>query len=367
MSNAVNCGQLRSIARPVSFTVASPRCPVTNLDTDLSALRVARRTQRAAGIVEFELVAPDGTLLPRHTAGAHLPVEAPNGMRRNYSIVNPPPAPGADGATNGPDHYLIAVKREPNGVGRGGSASMVDELAEGSTLMVGAPVDGFPLMHDARALLLIAGGIGITPILCMARTLLQRHEFGDGTAPSFQLHYLARDAATAAYADEVAAMKQAGQDAHTHFDGGDPAAGFDLWPLLETPRAGTHVYCCGPKGLMDAVRDMTGHWNPSAIHFESFGVGDATQFEPNQAFQVRLARAGDIIPVAADESILDALRNHGHRVQSSCESGTCGTCRTVYLEGDVEHRDMVLVDEEKGEQLMVCVSRARGGELVLDL
>ena len=141
MSNAVKCGQLRSTARPVSFTVVFPRCPVTTLDTDLSALRVARRTQRAAGIVEFELVAPDGTLLPRHTAGAHLPVEAPNGMRRNYSIVNPPPAPGADGATNGPDHYLIAVKREPNGVGRGGSASMVDELAEGSTLMVGAPVD----------------------------------------------------------------------------------------------------------------------------------------------------------------------------------------------------------------------------------
>ncbi len=333
---------------------------------DFRPLRVARRTRRANGIVEFELVAPHGATLPRHTAGAHLPVEAPNGMRRNYSIVNPPP-PDPDGSGRGPDHYLIAVKREPDGVGRGGSASMVDELREGSTLLAGDPVDGFPLVNEARALILIAGGIGITPILCMARALLQWQASGERAAIPFQLHYLARDAATAAYVDDVAAMKQAGQDAHTHFDGGDPAAGFDLWPLLETPRAGTHVYCCGPKGLMDAVRDMTGHWNPGAIHFESFGVGDATQFEPNQAFQVRLARAGDIIPVAVDESILDALRNHGHRVQSSCESGTCGTCRTVYLEGDVEHRDMVLADEEKGEQLMVCVSRARGGELVLDL
>ncbi len=284
-------------------------------------------------------------------------------MRRNYSIVNPPASAGAAG----PDHYVIAVKREPDGLGRGGSASMVDELVEGSTLMVGVPVDGFPLVADARALILIAGGIGITPILCMARALLQWQESEERAAIPFQFHYLARDAATAAYADEVAAMKKAGQDAHTHFDGGDPAAGFDIWPLLETPLAGTHVYCCGPKGLMDAVRDMTGHWSPATIHFESFGVGDATQFQPNQAFQVRLARAGDVIPVAVDESILDALRNHGYRLQSSCESGTCGTCRTVYLEGDVEHRDMVLADEEKGEQLMVCVSRARGGELVLDL
>jgi phthalate 4,5-dioxygenase reductase subunit len=343
---------------------------VTIPDADLVPLRVARRTALAAGIVEFELTAPDGVLLPRHTAGAHLPVEAPNGMRRNYSIVNPPPAPDADGSTSGPEHYLIAVKREPDGVGRGGSASMVDELVEGSTLMVGAPVDGFPLVDDARELILIAGGIGITPILCMARTLLQWQQSGERADVPFQLHYLARDAASAAYADEVAAIGSAGHTgvaAQVHFDNGDPAQGFDLWPVLETPRAGTHVYCCGPTGLMDAVRDMTGHWNPSAIHFESFGVGDATQFEPNQAFQVRLARAGDIIQVAGDESILDALRNHGHRVQSSCESGTCGTCRTVYLEGDVEHRDMVLADEEKAEQLMVCVSRARGGELVLDL
>lgn len=326
-------------------------------------LLVARCTARAAGIVEFELVAPDDAPLPRHGAGAHLPVQAPNGMRRNYSIVNPPPTP----ARSGPAHYLIAVKREPDGVGRGGSASMVDQLSEGSTLMVGAPVDGFPLVDDARALILIAGGIGITPILCMARTLLQWQDAGARAAVPFQLHYLARDAATAAYADEVAAMGAMESQAQVHFDGGDPAQGFDLWPVLEAPRSGTHVYCCGPKGLMDAVRDMTGHWNPSTIHFESFGVGDVTQFEPNQAFQVRLARSGDFISVATDESILDALRKHGHHVQSSCESGTCGTCRTVYLEGDVEHRDMVLADQEKAEQLMVCVSRARGGELVLDL
>ena len=358
---------MASLFESSAFCQSQTRCdPVTTPDSDLLALLVARRIERAAGIVEFRLVAPDGAQLPRHTAGAHLPVEAPNGMRRNYSIVNPPPA----AILGAPEAYEIAVKREPDGVGRGGSASMVDELVEGGTLAAGAPVDGFPLVDDARALILIAGGIGITPILCMARTLWQWQASGERAAIPLQLHYLARDAATAAYADEVATIgsgSHAGVAAQVHCDNGDPTQGFDLWPVLETPRAGTHVYCCGPKGLMDAVRDMTGHWSPSAIHFESFGVGDAIQFEPNQAFQVRLARAGDIIPVATDESILDALRNHGHQLQSSCESGTCGTCRTVYLEGDVEHRDMVLADEEKAGQLMVCVSRARGGELVLDL
>ena len=333
---------------------------MTNLEPDLVPLRVARRTQRAAGIVEFELVAPQGGLLARHTAGAHLTVEAPNGMHRHYSIVNPE----VDAEAGGVAHYQIAVKREPDGVGRGGSASMVDALPEGGSVLVGAPVNQFALVENARALILIAGGIGITPVLCMARTLLQREQSGAREPIPFKLYYLARDAATAAYADEVAAM---GGCARVHFDQGDPGQAFDLWPLFEIPRAGTHVYCCGPRGLMDAVRDMTGHWNPAAIHFESFGAGNAAASEPNRKFTVRLARSGAVVPVGSDESILDALRNHGHRVASSCESGTCGTCRTVYLEGDVEHRDLVLADEEKSEQLMVCVSRARGGELVLDL
>ncbi len=333
---------------------------MTNPDSDLVPLHVARRIGRATCIVEFELVASQGVRLKPHTAGAHLSVKTPNGMRRNYSIVNPEADPGAGEAA----HYLIAVKREPDGVGRGGSASMVDDLPEGGTILVGAPLNQFPISGDARALILIAGGIGITPLLCMARTLLRREQNGVPDPIPFKLYYLARDAASAAYADEVAAW---GGRAQVHFDQGDPAQAFDLWPLLETPRAGTHVYCCGPGGLMDAVRDMTGHWNPAAIHFESFGASNTAAFEPNRGFNVRLARSDALIPVGSDESILDALRNHGHRVASSCESGTCGTCRTVYFEGDVEHRDQVLADEERSEQLMVCVSRARGGELVLDL
>jgi phthalate 4,5-dioxygenase reductase subunit len=152
-----------------------------------------------------------------------------------------------------------------------------------------------------------------------------------------------------------------------HHDEGDPANAYDLWPVLERPVAGTHVYCCGPRGLMDAVRDMTGHWSDSAIHFESFGVGDASMFEPNQPFTIKLAKSGDVIDVGVKQTALEALRAHGCSVASSCEAGSCGSCRTHYMSGDVEHRDLVLGEDDKDTQIMVCVSRARGGELVLDL
>jgi phthalate 4,5-dioxygenase reductase subunit len=118
---------------------------------------------------------------------------------------------------------------------------------------------------------------------------------------------------------------------------------------------------------MDAVRDMTGHWPDTSVHFESFSAGDAAMFEPNQPFTIRLARSGETIEVDADQTALQALSAHGHRVMSSCEAGSCGTCRTTYLSGDVEHRDIVLADDEKADQIMLCVSRARGGVLELDL
>ena len=199
----------------------------------------------------------------------------------------------------------------------------------------------------------------------MVRTLRGYEETLEQDPVAFKLYYLTRDAASTAYRDEVAALGQA--RAVLHHDGGDAANAFDLWPVLEKPATGTHIYCCGPRPLMDAVRDMSGHWPASSVHFESFGVGDASLYEPNQAFTVVLARSGLTIPVAEGETILEALRNHGQRVQSSCEAGSCGTCRTVYTAGNVEHRDMVLMDDEKADQIMVCVSRARGGVLELDL
>lgn len=316
------------------------------------SLVVAARAQVASGIVEFELRPAGGGALPAFEPGSHLTVETPSGARRKYSIVNPPGDRG---------RYCIAVKREAGG--RGGSRSMHDDLPSGATLMAAAPENAFALAAGARRHVFIAGGIGVTPILSMVRSLVAADAAGEATPP-FKLYYLTRDAAVTAYREEIAAL---GERAVIHHDGGNPAEGLDLWPVLEKPVAGTHVYCCGPRPLMDAVRDMAGHWSSAAIHFESFGVGDLSLFEPDQAFEVLLSSSQVRIAVAPGQTILEALGTHGAQVRRSCEAGSCGSCRTTYLAGDVEHRDLVLAEDEKATQLMLCVSRARGGELVLDL
>ena len=324
-----------------------------------SGLQVVRRTQVARGITEFELRDAQGAPLAVFTPGAHLRVQTPCGAERKYSLTNSP----ADSAAQ--RRYVIAVKRDAGG--RGGSRSMADQLAEGSALKVSAPDNAFALAGHAKRFIFIAGGIGITPLLCMVRTLqgcAETLERDSVPFVPFKLYYLTRDAASTAYGADVA---QLGSNAVLHHDGADPANAYDLWPVLEKPQPGTHVYCCGPRPLMDAVRDMSGHWPASAIHFESFGVGDAAMFEPNQPFSIKLAASGGLIRVDTQHSALEALRAHGCRITSSCEAGSCGACRTAYLSGDVEHRDLVLGEDEKAHQIMLCVSRARGGELVLNL
>jgi len=267
-------------------------------------------------------------------------------VTRRYSLCN---APEED------DHYAIAVKREA--AGRGGSISMVDGVAAGDILHVSLPRNEFALNASAPRYIFIAGGIGITPIRSMVR-----HVLAEGERP-WKLYYLCRDADGTAFGDELDVPELRGR-AVVHHDGGDPARSFDLWPVLEKPN-GAHVYCCGPQGLMDAVRDMTGHWPASAIHFEDFSVRQVARPATDAPFVVRVGHDGAPIPVGADESILSALRAHGYRVASSCESGTCGSCRTRLLAGDADHRDLVLAEDERATNIMVCVSRAKSPELVL--
>jgi phthalate 4,5-dioxygenase reductase subunit len=247
------------------------------------------------------------------------------------------------------------VKREADG--GGGSRSLVDDTKPGDTLEVSAPRNDFALAA-APSYVLIAGGIGITPILSMAR-----HLVSTGGAP-FRLYYLGRSPEVMAFRDVLSGSEFRGRVV-MHCDGGDPDRTFDLWPVLERPK-GAHVYCCGPRGLMQAVRDMTGHWSSAAVHFEDFGAGNAAQPE-DTAFQVRLARTGTTVDVPVGCSILEALRGHGVDIASSCESGSCGTCEVRLLEGEADHRDLVLAEHEKSRLIMVCVSRARSAELVLDL
>jgi phthalate 4,5-dioxygenase reductase component len=308
-------------------------------------MQVARAERVARDIHLFELRDPARAPLPPFTAGSHVSVRAPNGSLRKYSLCNDPAET---------DRYVIAVKRDEGG--RGGSVSLVDGVHAGDCVEVSEPHNAFELGEKAGSYLLIAGGIGITPILSMARRLAS-------LGKRFRLVYLARSTEDTAFADVLAGEPFQGK-VTIHHDGGDPARSFDLWPLLEKPNG--HVYCCGPRGLLEAVRDMTGHWSASAVHFESFLDAGAAARPGDRPFTVKLARSGDRIEVAPATSILEAMRARGHEAPSSCESGTCGTCKTRLLEGAADHRDLVLMDDERDGWIMICVSRALTPGITID-
>jgi phthalate 4,5-dioxygenase reductase subunit len=310
------------------------------------AVRVTRAERIAADIHSFELRREGPGGLPEWTAGSHVSVRSPNGSVRKYSLCNDPAER---------DRYVIAVKRDPGG--RGGSVDLVDHTRVGDVVQITAPHNAFDLAPKAQSFVFIAGGIGVTPIMSMARAL-------NADARRYKLYYLTRSPEHTAFGHELAGEEFRGKVV-IHHDRGDPRNAFDLWPILEKPSS-AHVYCCGPRPLLEAVRDMTGHWSKAAIHFESFVDAGAAAKPTDQPFTVVLAKSGDRVVVPPGMSILDAMRSRGHDAPSSCESGTCGTCRTTLLSGEADHRDLVLMDDEKASQIMICVSRARSPEIVID-
>src|SRR5579871_1954044 len=319
-------------------------------DPDVRELKltVRRKSDIADGVFLFELAAADGGELLPFTPGSHITVTAPSGQKRRYSLCNDPAER---------DRYLIAVKQETTG--RGGSLSFTRDIREGDEISIEPPANEFEMAKsEPTRFIFIAGGIGITPIRAM---ILHRLRQGKH---NFMLYYFTRTPEAMAFREEFSAAEFAGKVV-LHHDNGDPDQAYDLWPVLETQR-GAHLYCCGPRGLMDAVHDMTGHWPDSAVHFEDF-VGASAPRADDTAFEVRLARSGRQYEVEAYVSILDTLRKHGHALASSCESGTCGTCRVRFVEGEVDHRDLVLSEAEKGHDVMICVSRAKSPSLTLDI
>ena len=317
-------------------------------ETEMMSLEVHRKTGIAQDIFLFELVRPDHSGLPPFTAGSHLLVLTPNGLSRRYSLCNAPSERG---------RYVIAVKRDA--AGGGGSISMVDDVTVGSRLDVSPPLNYFPLAAEATNHLLIAGGIGITPVLSMMRELIAKKA-------DFQLVYCTRSPETTAFLDELSAPELAGR-VLVHHDHGDRERSLAIGPVVATRTGETHLYCCGPRPLMQAVRELTQHWPHAAVHFEDFGTSAHPEQNGDKAFSVRLAHSGVTVDVPAGVSILAALRGRGITVPSSCESGTCGSCRTTLLSGMAEHRDFVLDDDEQGNEIMICVSRAQSAELVLDM
>ncbi len=309
-------------------------------------LRVTRNERIADGIHLLEFRDAGSTPLPEFSAGAHIAVRAPNGLLRKYSLCNDPAER---------DRYLVAIKRETNG--RGGSTNLIDAVKAGDDLMVTAPVNDFELPQRAQDFLFIAGGIGITPIMAMIREVQRQGK-------RFRLFYCSRSPETTAFIDELSAPEF--KDRITiHYDQGDPARSLDLRPILAERKNREHLYCCGPRPLMEAVRTMTDHWSSAAVHFEAFS--DAETHKPtDKPFKVKLARSGDVVDVPTSKTILEALRDHGLEVPSSCETGTCGTCRTKLIAGEADHRDLVLAEHERKDTVMICVSRARTDEITID-
>ena len=310
-----------------------------SLAVPMRPFHVAARRALTETIAEFTLTPADGGEIATFTAGSHVTVETPSGAMRRYSLVN-------EGEV--PDSLVIAVKREPQS--RGGSASMHGEAQPGTILNVSAPQNNFALQSAPRYLL-IAGGIGITPILAMGQHLR-------AIGKPFDLIYCTRSVADTAYLDAVRAL---GHRVTIHHDNGDPHQLYDFWDHFETPSS-AQVYCCGPAPLMEEIKAVSGHWPEGRVHFEDFKGIDAVR-PSDQPFRVSLHGTGQVVDVAASKSILEALRDAGIRVASSCESGTCGTCRCRLISGRADHRDMVLMEEEKDSQIMICVSRAQSGDL----
>ena len=309
-------------------------------------LRVTRNDRIADGIHLLEFRDPNGKPLPEFSAGAHIAVRVPNGLVRKYSLCNDPAER---------DRYQIAVKRESNG--RGGSCNLTDNVKAGDELTVTAPVNDFGLPPRTQDFLFIAGGIGVTPIMAMIRQVVAEGK-------RFRLFYCSRSPETTAFRDELS-RPQFKNMVTIHYDEGDASRSLDLRPILAERKNREHLYCCGPRPLMEAVRAMTDHWSSTAVHFEAFSEAE-THKADDKPFKVRLARSGTVLDVPTSKTILEALREHGLEVPSSCETGTCGTCRTKLLAGEVDHRDLVLAEHERKDAIMICVSRARSDEITID-
>lgn len=323
--------------------------PATSTDAVMTTMTVRHKRKVADDIYLFELAPPQGQPLAPFNAGSHVVIVTPSGLTRRYSLCNAP---------SQTDAYIVAIKRDAKG--DGGSVSMADKLHEGGTVSVSRPENYFAIDAATKSALLIAGGIGITPILAMVYELTVKKI-------PFRVIYCSRSPETTAFVEELSVSELAGR-VRVHHDHGDLQKSLDLKPLVAEHADGEHLYCCGPRPLMSAVRDLSRHWPSSTVHFEDFGTSEPPpQQGADKAFTVKLARKGITVPVPVGTTILDALRGAGIAVPSSCESGTCGSCRTGLLGGEADHRDFVLDEDEYDKDIMICVSRAKTAELELNI
>ncbi|SMG45811.1 PDR/VanB family oxidoreductase [Agreia pratensis] len=310
---------------------------------------VSARRMLTADVCEFELRRVDGALFEPAEPGSHITVHTPSGDARSYSLTSD---------VSDRSRRVIAVRRDGNG--RGGSRSMVDEVCRGDELVISPARNAFELMV-ASSYLLVAAGIGITPIRAMLIELRRRR------VTDVQLVYLSRSREDTPYLDELAKLV-----AFDEIDGVTQPmtlhhralhGAFEWWPLLVTPGE-RHLYVCGPESLQNELRALTMHWRPSRVHMEDF-AGVSAFGEISMPFEVDWQPTTARIPVSSDQTMLAALEGAGIDVDSSCGSGTCGTCRLRLVEGEADHRDVVLSESEQADFVMPCVSRAVSARLVV--
>lgn len=312
---------------------------------------VSRKNIEAEDVCSFELTAADGSQLPAFTAGSHVDVHVAPGLTRQYSLCNPPHERG---------RYLIAVLNEP--ASRGGSKGMHANVEEGARLTIGNPRNLFDLDLSGEHYVLFAGGIGITPILAMAHSLL-------AAGKSFELHYCGRSVERLAFLDVLSATPFA-KHLQTHLDNGPSEQRLDAALILGSISPGHQVYVCGPSGFMNHIESTAKAcgWSDEQIHREDFSA-PVQVLEGDQAFEIELSRSGQVFVVPAQKTVLEVLVENDIEIESSCEQGICGSCITRVLAGEPDHRDQYMNAKEHAlnDCFTPCCSRSLGPRLVIDL
>jgi ferredoxin-NADP reductase len=312
------------------------------IEVRLTAIRYAARDTNL-----FEFRRLDGTPLPPYEPGAHVDVHLPSGHSRSYSLIVARPEP---------ETYTFGIKRDP--ASRGGSRYMHDELRVGRTIKISAPRNNFPLKEDASHTVLIAGGIGITPIRCMVQRLTERER-------SFALHYACRSRADAAFLHEL----QGAAGASFHFDDESEGRFLDVAGIVAAVPKDAHLYCCGPTPMLNAFEAATKEWPRAQVHVEYFTPKQEPANPKKGGFTVELARSGQEFFIPEGRTILEVLLDEGVDVDYSCELGICGACEQRIISGTAEHRDSILSEEEQAEnkRVMICCAGSKSERLVLDM
>lgn len=318
------------------------------MNNELIDVVIASRDDQGAGIAVMELVSESGDTLPPFTAGAHIDVYVGNDIIRQYSLCNDP---------SDSQSYRIGVLNDPNS--RGGSVKISKEFAKENHIKISAPRNHFPLFEGAKKSILAGGGIGITPMMAMAYSLSKAGE-------EFELHYCTRSKGAGAFEEEL--ISAFGDRVVFHYDDEDKSQIFSPKDTFNPLELGTHIYVCGPTGFMDWVINTAKEvgYPSEQIHFEYFSADVDIS---GDVFEVYCDQSDITVTVGADESIAKALRKAGLRVDMSCEEGVCGTCITDVLEGEPDHRDLFLTDEEKedNDQIALCCSRSKSQKLIIDM